>query len=224
VLCTIWVCAGNLAHSQTLYSFCGQSKCPDGAGPASLLLATDGNLYGETGGGGTSGGGGQGTIYKITPGGALTTLYIFCVQSGCPDGAYPSGLMQASDGNLYGTTSAYGFYEGGTIFQITPGGMFTTLFNFCPVPSLCPGSPPTGGESYGGLVQATSGDFYGATMSTDAFSYGSVYEFSIGLKAFVKTLPTSATVGSSITILGTDLTGATRVTFNGTEARFKSAA
>ena len=46
-----------------------------------------------------------GTVFKITPSGTLTTLYSFCSKSGCADGAYPhAGLVQATDGNFYGTT------------------------------------------------------------------------------------------------------------------------
>src|SRR5579859_3202140 len=81
----------------------------DGANPlAPLVQATDGNLYGTTPNVGANGFGG--TIFKITPGGALTTLYSFCSQSGCTDGATPDldGLVQAIDGNLYGTTQAGG--------------------------------------------------------------------------------------------------------------------
>jgi uncharacterized repeat protein (TIGR03803 family) len=51
-----------------------------------------------------------------------------------PDGLSPSGaLVQGTDGNLYGTTSAGGsansscYFGCGTIFQITPEGKFTTL-------------------------------------------------------------------------------------------------
>ena len=69
----------------TLYSFCSQNNCPDGASPsAALVQATDGNLYGTT-----SGIYGVGTIFKITLGGKLTTLYTFCSQKNCNDGSIP---------------------------------------------------------------------------------------------------------------------------------------
>ena len=61
-----------------------------------------------------------GTIFKITPGGTLTTLYSFTNGST----AMPfTALTQATDGNFYGTTF-------GTIFKITPGGTLTTLHSF----------------------------------------------------------------------------------------------
>ena len=81
----------------------------DGIGPVDALIqATNGSLYGTTEEGGfvncrlsTS----CGTVFKITTGGSLTTLYSFCSQSGCPDGNYPiAGLVQDTNANLYGTT------------------------------------------------------------------------------------------------------------------------
>lgn len=50
--------------------------------------------------------------------------------------------------------------------------------------------------------------------------YGAVFSESVGLGQFVKTLPTSGKVGSTVQILGTNLTGATSVSFNGTAATF----
>ena len=91
------------AHANffSLHSFSGS----DGAEPFGnfgLVQGSDGNFYGTTYSGGT---GGVGTVFKITSGGSLTTLYSF---SGS-DGAYPqAGLVQGSDGNFYGTTSGFG--------------------------------------------------------------------------------------------------------------------
>jgi len=84
----------------TLHSFCSQSACADGQYPTRpLIQATDGNLYGTTAFGETQGSGG--TIFTITLGGRLTTLYSFCSQSGCADGQQlESVLVQATGGNL----------------------------------------------------------------------------------------------------------------------------
>jgi len=72
---------------------------------AGLVQASDGNFYGTTLYGGANNN--NGTVFEITPGGALTTLYSFCSRSGCTDGQGPAaGLIQATDGNLYGTTTA----------------------------------------------------------------------------------------------------------------------
>ena len=116
----------------TLYSFCSQTNCADGAIPiASLIQATDGNFYGTTALGGPAGVAGFGTVFKVTPSGALTTLYSFCTQANCPDGSQPAaGLVQGNDGNFYGTTTMGGTNNLGTIFQITPSGTLTTLHSF----------------------------------------------------------------------------------------------
>jgi uncharacterized repeat protein (TIGR03803 family) len=88
----------------TLASFNGA----DGTGPqAGLVQATNGDFYGTAAGGGANCApyDGCGTIFRITPGGTLTTLYSFCSQSGCTDGEQPhAGLIQATNGDLYGTT------------------------------------------------------------------------------------------------------------------------
>ena len=220
----------------TLYSFCAksnaQSNCLDGSGPASTLVqATNGNFYGTT----SSGGAncvpfGCGTIFEITPGGKLTSRYSFCSQSACADGQVGGNgeesqpaLIQATDGNLYGTTTYGGATGGGTnsngygtIFKITPDGALTTLYTFCIV-----GGCQDGGEPGAGLVQATNGSFYGTTyVGGTTFVDGTVFSLSVGLGPFVKTMPTSGKVGAAVKILGTNLSAATGVTFNGTTAVF----
>jgi uncharacterized repeat protein (TIGR03803 family) len=197
-----------------LYRFCSQTNCTDGANPyAGLVQGSDGNFYGTTAnlGGGTH----SGTVFKITPGGALTTLHAFCSQTNCTDGANPyADLIQAIDGNFYGTTLGGGTYNRGTVFKITPSGTLTTLHSFCSQTNCTDGANP-----YAGLVQATDGSFYGATSSYGA-GVGTVFRFSVGLGPFVESLPTSGNVGAAIKILGTKLTGTTAVSFNGIAATF----
>ncbi|HLY20729.1 MAG TPA: choice-of-anchor tandem repeat GloVer-containing protein [Bryobacteraceae bacterium] len=254
----------------TLYSFCSQSGCTDGSGPyAGLIQATDGNLYGTTESGGSSNG--YGTVFKITPGGSLTTLYTFCSQSGCTDGAVPfSGLVQATNREFYGTTLEGGANNGGTVYKITSSGTLTTLYSFCSQSGCTDGSGPyagliqaTDGNLYGttnhggangdgtvfkitpggtlttlysfcsqtgctdgsglitGLVQATNGKFYGTTQAGGAHqNSGTIFSLSVGLGPFVETQTTSGKVGAAVKILGTNLAGATSVTFNGTAAVF----
>jgi uncharacterized repeat protein (TIGR03803 family) len=158
----------------------------------------------------------DGTVFKITASGVLTTLYSFCFQLKCADGANPSaGLTLATDGNFYGTTSGgviLGDNNGdGTVFKITPGGKLATLHSF----HVTDGAGPVGG-----LVQATNGNFYGTTPE-GAGGLGSVFRLSVGLRPFVETLPSKGKVGATVDILGTDLMGATSVSFNGTAATFK---
>ena len=144
---------------QALYDFCAQAQCTDGVQPqTSLILASDGNFYGTTTAGGA---GGAGTLFRITPDGVLTTVYSFCTQSQCADGAGPSGIIEGSDGNFWGVTSVSGegsSYTGGTIFKMSMAGELTTVYAFC-VPASC----PQGAVPYAPLVEGSDGNFYGAT-------------------------------------------------------------
>jgi uncharacterized repeat protein (TIGR03803 family) len=156
-----------------LYSFCAQTNCTDGAAPViGLVQASDGNFYGTTQTAAIFGN--SGTIFKITPGRKFTTLHTFCAQPGCPDGADPGGpLIQAADGNLYGTTG--GGY--GTIFKITLGGKLTTLYTFCAQLGCADGTVP-----FGPLVQGTDGNFYGTTTQGGTgtgcpFGCGTIFKF-----------------------------------------------
>ncbi len=154
-----------------LYSFCSEAGCTDGANPyGGLIQATDGNFYGTTEGGGANTGcfyGGCGTVFRFTPGGALTTLDNLCSSSSCGNGPR-SGLIQASDGNFYGTTQLGGTnscelegtnYGCGTIYRITPAGILTILYSFCSRPGCADGNYPTAA-----LVQASDGNFYGTSF------------------------------------------------------------
>jgi uncharacterized repeat protein (TIGR03803 family) len=107
-----------------LYSFGGGPS--DGQNPSgALVLASDGNFYGTTLAGGTpnancKASNGCGTLYRITPSGTETVLYSFGTNAS--DGIGPSGaLLQASDGNLYGTTTAGGTANAGTVFKLVLG-------------------------------------------------------------------------------------------------------
>jgi uncharacterized repeat protein (TIGR03803 family) len=154
----------------TLHSFEGT----DGSAPeAGLVQATDGNLYGTTSYGGSDGicsrGLGCGTVFAITPSGTLTTLHSFDRR----DGDTPSaGLVQATNGNLYGT-AAYGGANGscprsgcGTVFKITTTGTLTTLRSF---------DGTDGEDPLAGLVQASNGNLYGTTFAGGAGNAGTVF-------------------------------------------------
>jgi uncharacterized repeat protein (TIGR03803 family) len=200
----------------TLYSFCSQTSCTDGEEPvAGLVQATNGKFYGTTPEGGANN---AGTVFEITAAGKLTTLYSFCSQTGCTDGkatAPLAGLVQATNGNFYGTTLEGGANNVGTVFEITATGKLTTLYSFCSQTNCTDGEAPETG-----LVQATNGTFYGTTGAGGAIGDGTVFSLSVGLGPFVETQPTSGKVGAEVIILGTNLTGTTSVSFNGTAATF----
>jgi uncharacterized repeat protein (TIGR03803 family) len=167
----------------TLYKFCFQfAPCHDGQEPtAALVQGSNGNFYGTTGLGGATAGMngcsqflGCGTVFEITPGGDLTTLHSFVIS----DGAFPAGgLLQATDGNFYGTTLQDGSGGFGTVFQITPGGALNTVHSF----GGSDGSAPRGR-----LVQAADGNFYGTTTNggtgtaCGAIGCGTVFQITPG--------------------------------------------
>ena len=205
-----------------LYSYCVDSICHDGDYTTTPLAEAAGgdfygmNLYGGSGAHCTFDFG-CGTLFRVTRGGTLTKLHDFCSWAGCADGAGNNGndqfaptgnaLIQATDGNFYGTTFGGGAGEGaggGTIFRLTASGHFTLLHTFIGADGI---------EPLTGLYQATDGNLYGTTIYT-------IFRLSLGLPPFVRTVQNSGAVGSPVIILGNNLTGATSVTFNGTAATF----
>ena len=121
-------------------------------------------------------------MFKISPAGGLKTLYSFCAQAGCPDGEFPNGLVQAGNGELYGTTQNGGVNPGplntggGTIFEISPAGKLTArLYSFCAQSSCQDGAYPNAG-----LVLTANGDLYGTTFQGGANTFGTVFKFTPG--------------------------------------------
>jgi uncharacterized repeat protein (TIGR03803 family) len=191
---------------KTLHSFDGN----DGANPMGTLFpATDGSLYGTSESGGLNN---AGTVFKVTPDGTLTTLYNFCAQPNCADGANPfAGVVQATDGNFYGTAFSGGYENGGTIFSVGPNGELTTLHSFTGSEGVAP---------WGAPIQATDGAFYGTTGYGGANNHGTVFALSTGLRPFVAFVRSFGMVGSTVQILGQGFKGTTAVSFNGVPASF----
>ena len=262
----------------TVYMFDNIHGTTDGANPyAGLIQGKDGSFYGTTQFGGTSN---AGTVFKFA-GSKTTVLHSFVEQAGqiFPDGAYPkAALTQASDGRLYGTTSSGGalttYYQSGTLFRITPSGVFSKLWDFNATDPSVNGIAP-----WGGLIQASDGNLYGTTTAgggapnsgilyqltlagalSQVISFnaattgalpeavplqaadgtlfitnnggtvsnnkyqGAIVQIANGLPAPKPILrgfaPASGTVGQPVTIFGGHFVGTTRVAFHGTAAPF----
>jgi uncharacterized repeat protein (TIGR03803 family) len=194
-----------------VYSFDGTH----GAGPfGGLTQGNDGYLYGTTDQGGDYN---DGVVFRLTPQGAIFVVHTFGDPNYLNDGSFPSaGLVLASDGNFYGVTSEGGTNEGcprgcGVIFQVTPTGDYSILYNFDGSDGADPMSTP---------MQHTNGKTYGMTYTGGFSGDGVVYSFDLGLPPFVKLVSPSGKIGQTGGILGQGFTGTTSVSLNGIPAAF----
>ncbi len=170
--CAVTPWSGASAHTykfRTLYSFCAEASCTDGAEPlAGLMMDQAGNLYGTTiGGGGQNGG----TVFVLQPIGKRwkhKSLYSFCSQTNCADGNAPAtSLIVDTSGHLYGTTQRGGPYgnDAGTAFELLWNGnkwKFKQLYAFCAQQPCLDGSTPSSGLTY---VGAAAGSPYDGTSA-----------------------------------------------------------
>ncbi|HET9407005.1 MAG TPA: choice-of-anchor tandem repeat GloVer-containing protein [Candidatus Sulfotelmatobacter sp.] len=156
----------------TLHRFCSLPNCADGRQPSGLIQVPHGNFWGTTGFSGQIGtsSGAPGTIFRISGTGSFATVHTFCQQANCADGEFPSGLIQANDGNFYGTTEGGGSAGAGSVFKTTVDGVFTTIYNFCSQSNCADGSGPRAG-----LTQGTEANFYGTTTSGGSRTGGTLF-------------------------------------------------
>ncbi|HEY2858216.1 MAG TPA: choice-of-anchor tandem repeat GloVer-containing protein [Terracidiphilus sp.] len=191
---------------KTLHSFNGT----DGKFPFNpLIQAHDGNFYGIAEQGGAAG---AGVVFRITPAGTYSVLHDF---SGGLGGLEPmGGLLEATDGNLYGTASQGGSSGGATevgiLFRLTLSGAFTKVLDF---------NHANGYSPVGQLHQHTDGKIYGYTFFGGTHDSGAIYKCDVGLGPFVAYLPIYGRAGVKVTILGQNFQNNSLVYFNGVQAQ-----
>jgi uncharacterized repeat protein (TIGR03803 family) len=166
IAATVYKYARSSGVFTTIYQFAeAQGQCMY----APLIQGTDGNLYGTAIAGGAHN---CGTIFKLTTSGALLFYYSFPCSLG---GSTPVGpLVEASDGNFYGTTQRGGSSRGhGTIFKMSQAGVVSVIYGF-------QGAPQDGSQSSAGLTQATDGKLYGTTFAGGTFDFGTLFQITTG--------------------------------------------
>ncbi len=187
-----------------LHGFTG----PEGDSPeGGIVEGSDGNFYGTTEAGGTSN---FGAIYRVTPAGDFTVLHQFTGShpTGPTDGAQPFGeMILASDGNFYGTTSGGGAGSLGSIFQLTPAGVYTTVYSFPNNGTV--GFGMTGQQPRGTLLQTSDGNLYGTTTGGNASNRGTVFRLNIVPQSTLLNISTRLDVqtGDNVLIGGFIVTG-----------------
>jgi uncharacterized repeat protein (TIGR03803 family) len=152
-------------EAQTLTTLANFRVATGSNPPANFVQGFDGNFYSVTINNGTNFGG---TAFRINPAGQLKIIYSFCGGGDCTGGGGPQGSMiQALDGNFYGTLLGGGANSVGTVYKLTPQGVLTTLHDF----DVSDGSFP-----YAGLLEASDGNFYGTTLQGGASGFGTVFK------------------------------------------------
>ncbi len=147
-----------------LHAFTGNS---DGAYPQALLRDAQGNFYGTTQfGGDASWPSGDGVVYKIDTKGNFSVLHTFT--GGADGGSAFGGLVQDSQGNLYGTANSGGANRRGVVYKIDTSGNYSVLHDFA---GAADGSNP-----WAGLTPDGQGNFYGTTTQGGAFDAGAIYK------------------------------------------------
>ncbi len=181
IVIAFWAATTILSSAQTFTNLASFSNATTGHSPqGGLVQGTDGNFYGTN----TFGGPDfhdAGTVFKVTPSGAVTVLHsFFCSNTNCQGGGEPMhGLILGADGNFYGLTSSGGatISSIGTVFRITPAGKLTTIYSFCALANCLDGEFPTG------LAQGSDGNFYGTTSAGGTSgSFGTVFRLTPGGK------------------------------------------
>ena len=171
-----------------------------------VIQAADGKLYGTTSFGA---GNNAGAIYsKTVTGGAVTDLHSF---NPATDGSGTmNDLLQATNGNFYGASFSGGTGDQGSLYELTSAGTFSAF--------LLDG-PTTGAQPASTLMQHTNGTIFGTTSANGGFSFvGTFFSLNIGASPFVSLVSSSGKVGTQVGILGQGLIGSSVVKFGGVPA------
>ncbi|MFY9979623.1 MAG: choice-of-anchor tandem repeat GloVer-containing protein, partial [Candidatus Sulfotelmatobacter sp.] len=149
----------------------------DGSSPeGSLIIDSEGNLYGTTFAGGAAD---AGTVFKISPNGKENILYSF---AGNDDGANPvAGLAVDASGNLYGTTSSGGNYNSGTVFELSSTGQHSVLYSFGSIAD-------DGTDPVAGVTLDPKGNLYGTASAGGPYGYGTVFELKYSTSGFTENI------------------------------------
>jgi uncharacterized repeat protein (TIGR03803 family) len=172
------------SHLTTLYAFCRESGCADGAQPFGLVIDAAGNILGTTAMGGANG---EGVVYQLEPPASghkwrKKVLHDFCSKPNCVDGAKPeSALTPDTKGNFFGATdgdAVEGKGDNGTVFELSPdtghsGWNYRAIYNFCSLANCADGE-----RGNGTMAIDTAGNVYGVTAAGGANGQGVVYELS----------------------------------------------
>ncbi|HEV2303458.1 MAG TPA: choice-of-anchor tandem repeat GloVer-containing protein [Stellaceae bacterium] len=154
-------------RERVVYSFCAVANCADGQYPNGVIMDASGNLYGTTYFGGANAGG---ALFEVMPDGRETVLHSFCSPQ-CADAWGPaSGLIMDAAGDLYGTAELGGANGGGTVFELTRGGVERVLYSFGSAENFADGFSPIAG-----LLMGSGGVLYGTTLVGGANDGGTAF-------------------------------------------------
>ena len=154
--------------SVTVNDLTGTASANGTGGRGEMLLAGDGNFYVAQSTGGLAG---AGAVMRVSPTGSAVVLHSF--KGDTTEAAVPyAGLIQASDGNLYGTSYAGGTKSAGTVYRVALDGTYSTVYSFTPDAS-------GGYHPYAGLVQGPDGALYGTTLQGGSAKLGTVFRVAL---------------------------------------------
>jgi uncharacterized repeat protein (TIGR03803 family) len=215
----------NFDPNKTVLSANGQQVLDGSVPKGPVMFGQDGNLYGTTSAGGSAG---YGVVYQLNPNTrAYKVLHTFPLVkvnnvATAPDGSgSESGLVQGSDGYLYGVAASGGKNGVGTLFKVdTAGANFQVLWSFGNT-IQCPNNVTANDGSFPHSTPTlhSNGKIYGMTQKGGCrTAYGTLYSFDVGLKPFASIVGGSrwVNVGSQVGVIGQGFNSSTGVLLGST--------